>query len=134
MSLWLRRVFVAVIVLGAIVGSFLGTRGLNQAVISTRDLYRVDTAGLQIESDLEYETQESRRAFLYALAVTDPNDQLPYVAAARQASQRVDQAVNRMLALGTPEISVEVKTFDSRWKKYDQVRDQIIALILEGES
>src|ERR1700735_1684933 len=104
MSLWLRRVFVAVIVLGAILGSFLGTRGLNQAVISTRDLYRVDTAGPQMESDLEYETEGSRGAFLYALAGREPTDHLPYVAAARGASQRVEQAANRLRALGVPEI------------------------------
>jgi diguanylate cyclase (GGDEF)-like protein len=134
MKRWSLRVFVVAIVVGAIVGSFLGTRGLNQAVIRTRDLYRVDTAGSQMESDLEYETQESRRAFLYALAVTDPNDQLPYVLAARQASQRVDQAVNRLLALGVPEISIYVQDFERAWKKYDQARDEIIALILEGDA
>ncbi len=134
MSLWFRRVFVAGIVLSAILGSFLGTRGLNQAVISTRDLYRVDTAGSQMESDLEFETQESRRAFLYALAVTDPNDQLPYVVAARQASQRVDQALHRLRALGVPEISTDVENFERTWTKYDQARDEIMALILEGRS
>jgi hypothetical protein len=134
MKHWLRRVFVTVIVLGAFLGVFLGTRGLNQAVISTRDLYRVDTAGSQMESDLEYETQESRRAFLYALLVTDPNDQLPYVVEARSASQRVDQAVNRLRALGVPEISADVERFERTWNKYDQARDEIMALILEGNS
>jgi diguanylate cyclase (GGDEF)-like protein len=134
MTRWFQRVFVAVIVLGAILGSFLGTRGLNQAVISTRDLYRVDTAGSQMESDLEYETEESRRAFLYALAVTDPNDQLPYVAAARGASQRVEQAANRLRALGVPEISSAVESFELTWNKYDEARDDIMALILEGNS
>jgi diguanylate cyclase (GGDEF)-like protein len=134
MSVWFRRVFVAVIVLGALLGSVLGIHGLNQAVISTRDLYRVDTAGSQMESDLEYETEESRRAFIYALAVADPNDQLPYVAAAREASQRVGQAANRLRALGVPEISSDVEAFDGAWKKYDQARDEIMALILEGNS
>jgi diguanylate cyclase (GGDEF)-like protein len=131
-KLWLRRVFVAVIVLAAILGSVLATHGLNQAAISTQDLYRVDTAGSQMESDLEYETQESRRAFLYALAVTDPNDQLPYVAAARQASERVEQAANRLRMLGVPEISTDVENFERTWKQYDQVRDDIMALILVG--
>ena len=61
MSVWFRRVFVAAMVLGAILGSILGIHGLNQAVMRARDLYRVDTAGSQMESDLEYETEESRR-------------------------------------------------------------------------
>jgi diguanylate cyclase (GGDEF)-like protein len=134
MKRWFRRVLWALIVLGAILGSFLGTRGLNQAVISTRDLYRVDTAGSQMESDLEYETEESRRAFIYALVVTDPNDQLPYVVAARGASQRVDQAVNRLRGLGVAEISSDVESFELTWNKYDQARDDIMALILEGNA
>src|SRR5271154_5771510 len=119
MKLWYRRVFVGVIVLGAILGSVLGARALNEAVIRARDLYRADTGGSQMESDLEFEPQESRRAFVYALAVTDPNDQLPYVVAARSASQRVDQAVDRLRALGVPEISTDVETFERTWKKYD---------------
>jgi len=132
MKQWSRRVFVSAIVLGAILGSFLGIRGLNLAVISTRDFYRVDTAGSQMESDLEYDTQESRRAFLYALAVTDPNDQLPYVLEARQASQRVEESLNRLRALGVPQISADVENFERTWKKYDEERDEIIAIILEG--
>jgi len=134
MKHWFQRIFVALIVLGAILGSLLGTRGLKQAAISTRDLYRVDTAGSQMESDLEYETQESRRAFLYALAVTDPNDQLPYVAAARGASQRVGETLNRLRGLKVPEITRNVEDFEHTWNKYDQARDDIMALILEGNA
>jgi diguanylate cyclase (GGDEF)-like protein len=132
MKPWYQRIFLAVMILGAILGSVLGTRELEQAVISTRDLYRVDTAGSQMESDLEFETQESRRAFVYALAVTDPNDQLPYVVEARKASQRVDQAVNRLRMLGVPEITADLENFERTWKKYDQARDQIMSLILLG--
>ena len=129
----LRRIFVSAIVLGAVLGSVFGTRGLDQAVTRARDLYRVDTAGSQMESDLEYETQESRRAFLYALAVTDPNDQLPYVTAARQASQRVDQAANRLRMLRAPEITRNVENFERAWTKYDEARDDIMSLILVGD-
>jgi hypothetical protein len=94
----------------------------------------VDNAGSQMESDLEYETQESRRAFLYALAATDPDDQLPYVLEARQASQRVDQAVDGLRALCSPEITRNVENFERTWKKYDQARDEIMAMILEGNA
>ena len=86
-----------------------------------------------MESDLEFETQESRRAFLYALAVTDPNDQLPYVVAARQASQRVDQARGPAASAGRPgDHPRDVENFERAWSKYDQARDEIMALILEG--
>ena len=134
MKLWLRRILLTAAILGAILSAVLGTRGLNQAVTRSRDLYRVDTAGSQMESDLEFETEESRRAFLYALAVTDPNDQLPYVVEAREASQRVEQAEGRLRMLGVPEITADVKNFERTWKKYDEARDRIMALILVGDS
>ena len=134
MTLWLRRVFLAAMILGAILASILGARALNQAVVRARDLYRVDTGGSQMESGLEYETQESRRAFLYALAVTDPNDQLPYVAEARAASRRVQVELNRLGMLHVPEINGNVQEFERAWNKYDEARDDIIALILEGNA
>jgi diguanylate cyclase (GGDEF)-like protein len=131
---WWWRVFRTVIILGAILASFLGARALNQAVIRARDLYRVDTGGSQMESDLEYETEESRRAFLYALAVTDPADKLAYVAAARQASQRVGDALNRLRMLGVPEINRDVDDFERAWTTYDEARDEITGLLLIGNS
>jgi hypothetical protein len=131
---WLRRVLLGGIILAAILGSILGGRALNQAVVRARDLYRVDTGGSQMESGLEYETQESRRAFLYALAVTDPNDQLPYVAEARAASQRVEDELNQLRMLGVPEITGNVEDFERAWNKYDEARDDIIALILVGNA
>ncbi len=130
----LRKVFVTAILLAAVLGSVLGIRGLNQAMTRANNLYRVDTAGSQMESDLEFETQESRRAFVYALAVSDPNDQLPYVVKAREASQHVDQSVNRLRLLGVPEITGNVEDFERVWTRYDEARDDIMALILVGNS
>jgi diguanylate cyclase (GGDEF)-like protein len=129
-----QRAVLAVMMLGAILGSILGARALHQAVARSQDLYLVDTTGSQLESDLEYETQESRRAFLYALAVMDPNEQLPYVAAARKASQQVEETVNRLGGLHAPAIVRPVEDFERSWKRYDQARDRIIALILEGNT
>jgi len=134
MTLWLRRVFLTAMILGAILASILGARALNQAVVRARDLYRVDTGGSQMESGLEYETQESRRAFLYALAVMDPNDQLPYVAEARAASRRVQDELNQLRQLGVPRITGNVEEFEHAWNKYDEARDDMIALILEGDA
>jgi hypothetical protein len=96
MKHWNRRLSLSAITVAAILASISGARTLNQAVIRARELYEVDTTGSQMEGDLEFDTQESRRAFLYALAVTDPNDQLPYVAAARRASDRVEAGLNRL--------------------------------------
>ena len=70
----------------------------RKAVSRSQDLYRLDTVGSQIESDLEFQIQESRRSFLYALAVTDPNQQLPYVDEARQADAEVRDTIRRFPA------------------------------------
>ena len=129
-----QKAVLAAIVAGAIAASILGAHALQQAVIRARDLYQVDTAGSQMEGNLEFETQESRRAFLYALAVTDPNDQLPYVLEARAASQRVDQAVKQLRRLGVPEITARLADFQRCWNQYDVARDEIIMQILTGNS
>src|SRR5580704_13053024 len=131
---WLRKIFLGAVILAAILGSILGARALREAVVRARDLYRVDTGGSQMESGLEYETEESRRAFLYALAVKDPNDQLPYVAEARAASERVQGELNQLRILGVPEITGNVQRFERAWNKYDEARDDIMALILEGDA
>ena len=129
-----QKALLATIVAGAIAASILGAHALQQAVIRARDLYQVDTAGSQMEGDLEFETQESRRAFLYALAVTDPNDQLPYVLEARAASQRVDEAVKQLRRLGVPEVTARLADFQRCWNQYDVARDEIIMQILMGNS
>jgi hypothetical protein len=124
----------ALFILGAILGSILGARTLVQALVRTRDLYRVDTAGSQMESDLEYETQESRLAFLYALGVSDPNEQLPYVAQARRASDEIDKTTNELRGLGARDLTEAVEEFGRAWRQYDVARDEIIAQILLGNS
>ncbi|MBV9769098.1 MAG: EAL domain-containing protein, partial [Bryobacterales bacterium] len=120
------------IVFGAFVSSFFGTRGLNQAVISARDLYSVDIAGSQMESDLEYETQESRRAFLDALAASDSSRRLHFMMEAGEASRRVDQTVHQLRTLEAAEVTPGLEDFERAWNRYDQTRAEVAALILVG--
>ena len=132
-----RRLTLAAVTAAALAGacgSFLAARALLRAIDESQTLYRVDTAGSQIESDLEYETQESRRAFLYALAVDDPNQQLPFIDEARQASDRVEQTAARMRSIQWPEIEGWVNEFERSWKTYGDARDEIVADILEGDT
>src|ERR1035438_3046059 len=128
----LKRGLWVVPALAGIVASVLGARALKQAMTTCQSLYRVDNAGSQIESELEFETQESRRAFLYAIATSDPNEQLPYIDQARAASKRVGNLASRIRLLGTPEIGEWVDGFDLSWKEYCAARDEIVADILEG--
>ncbi len=120
--------------LAGILGSILGTRALNQAMTTCQNLYRVDNAGSQIESDLEFETQESRRAFLYALATQDPNEQLPYIDQARGASERVKEALRRLRLLRASDMEPRIEQFEHAWGGYGNVRNEIIARVLEGDT
>jgi diguanylate cyclase (GGDEF)-like protein len=132
MNLVAKRALVGILAAAGIGASILAVRALKQAIAGSEDLYRVDTAGLQLESSLEYETQESRRAFLYALALNDPNDQLPYIDLARGASDRVQVAVQRLDELSAPDIGKCIREFERSWRIYSQARDEIVAHILEG--
>src|SRR5260370_11734423 len=125
---------VMVLALAGIYGSALGTRALKEAITHSQDLYRIDTVGSQLESGLEYETQESRRAFLYALAISDPNAQLPYIDQARAASTQVKQAVQQLRHLRATAIDPDVNEFESSWEAYSRVRDEIVAHVLEGDA
>ena len=129
----LKPASVILLALAGVHGSVLGGRALKQAAARTQDLYRIDTVGSQIEGRLEYETQESRRAFLYALAISDPNGQLPYIDQARAASTRVQQAVQQLRGLRAREIDPYLNQFESSWEGYSRVRDEIVAFVLEGD-
>jgi len=124
----------AALTLAGIYGSVLGTRALKEAITRSQDLYRIDTVGSQLESSLEYETQESRRAFQYALAISDPNEQLPYIDQARAASTHVQQALQQLRLLQSEEIEAQVNEFESSWEAYSRVRDEIVASVLEGDT
>jgi diguanylate cyclase (GGDEF)-like protein len=128
----LRRALWMAPALAGILGSVLGARALKQAMSTCQSLYRVDNAGSQIESELEFETQESRRAFLYAMTIRDPNEQLPHIDLARAASRRVEILAHRIRQLGVPEIGAWVDGFERAWGKYVVARDEIVADILEG--
>ncbi|HEV2687737.1 MAG TPA: EAL domain-containing protein [Bryobacteraceae bacterium] len=134
MNHFTKRALLLVSIAAGLVASILAARALKQAIAGSENLYRVDTAGLQLESALEYETQESRRAFLYALAIQDPNEQLPYIDQARLASERVDEALRGLTALNAPAIGDCIRDLERSWQSYGQARDEIVAHILEGDT
>jgi hypothetical protein len=129
-----RHGAVALLALVGITASILVARALKQARAGSQNLYRVDTAGSQIESDLESETQESRRAFLYALAGHDPKEQISSIDQARAAGNRVLDGIARLRALNAPEIDAGIAGFGRAWDEYRAVRDPAIVLALRGES
>jgi diguanylate cyclase (GGDEF)-like protein len=134
MKSFLKPAFIMVLALAGIYGSVLGARALKQAVTRSQDLYRIDTVGSQIESRLEYETQESRRVFIYALALHDPNEQLPYIDEAREASTHVEEAVRQLRQIKATDFDPAVNEFESSWEAYSRIRDEIVARVLEGDN
>ncbi len=135
MKRWLPLLLYLALAVDGLVGTATGFVELQRAVTRSRDLYRLDTVGSQIESDLEFQTQESRRAFLYALGVTDPNQQLPFVDAAREADREVRDTIGRFRALQAPaDIDRSIEDFEMSWQKYGQARDAVIAGILIGDA
>jgi hypothetical protein len=102
--LWLPSLTFAALALAGIWGSVAGVVELRQAVAWSQDLYRLDTVGSQMESDLEFQTQDSRRAFLSALAcgqaTASSDDPLASVNTAVEAAGKVRATIGRGAGLG----------------------------------
>lgn len=127
-----HRIVLSSLTVLSFVGSAVGIAGLRNAVAHSKSLYNLDTVGSQIESDLEYSTQESRRAFLYALALDDPNEQLPYIDKTRLAEKQVVEDIGRFTAL--PEVDrLAINRFQKSWSRYLDAQNRIVARILTGE-
>ena len=133
MNYFRKHGLVGTLALAGLLASILATRSLQQAITGCQDLYRVDTIGSQIESDLEYQAQESRRSFFYALAITDPNDQLPYLYEGHAASVQLAEAIERLRHLA-PDMTGFADEFERVWRVYESARDEIVARLLEGDT
>jgi diguanylate cyclase (GGDEF)-like protein len=129
-----RLGFLCLLGLAGLAGSAAGVMQLRNAMSRSQDLYRIDTVASHVESDLEFYIQESRRAFLYALSMADPNQQLPYVDAAREAADRVNQNIARIRDLHTTrETAFNLQQFETAWDAYGKFRDEIVARILSSD-
>ena len=139
MARWLtprvREFGLAAVGVVALACAILATFDLLNALRQAEALYSVGMTGLSIESDLQGYTQESRRVFVYALTTKDPNIQLPYVNAAHTADQEVGQRYDALAKVDLNPVTRSALTLvKADWKKYLEVRDQIVGLILEDRS
>jgi diguanylate cyclase (GGDEF)-like protein len=129
----LQTLVLAALAVAGLCGSALGVVQLLEAIEQSSGLDRLNREGWQIESGLEYRTQESRRAFLEALAVRDPLEQRRYADTAREAEERVRSAIGEAYTLpATPGVTRALHRFDRSWKAYGGVRDQVAAEALKG--
>jgi PAS domain S-box-containing protein len=121
---------IALIVVG--VGGFILV-DLRRTASETRDLYAGLARGLDLIGGLQYETQEARRAMLYALTTKDANLQVRYADESRAADARVARLIDEQTRLVDSPNSAETGRRLSRdWATYLETRDEVLASILEG--
>jgi signal transduction histidine kinase len=118
----------------AVVGAFV-IRDLRAANDEAQKIYTGSVHGLQRIGELQYQTQETRRATLYALTTIDSNLQVEYADLSRAADQRVKDGIAEYgtQARSAEEISVSQR-LTRDWNNYLSVRDEVLASILEGST
>jgi diguanylate cyclase (GGDEF)-like protein len=88
-------------------------------------------------------TEESRRSFLYALILAAPHDRDPHksspdemarwIPTLRQADLDVSLSVGKAIFLSpNPHGNATLRQFESEWEDYTAVRDDVLALALQG--
>ena len=104
--------------------------GLNKI----RQMHTGSVHGLDLIGEMQYQIQEARRSMLYALATTDPNQQVKYVDQSRASDAFVaalfDDGRRMSLSTGT---AATLGRLEFSWASYLTNRDEVIAAILEGD-
>ncbi len=133
-SLRIRETILIAIGAAAVLGAVFASNDLLHAVQEAETFYSVGMNALSIEGDLQEYTQGSRRVFVYALTTKDPNVQLPYVNAARNADVDVTRLFRKISLLPLNSASKEeIAGFYRDWNRYLKVRNSVTGLILEDQ-
>ena len=118
----------------AVIGVFV-IRDLQAASAEAQKMYIGSVHGLQRIGELQYDAQETRRATLYALTTSDSNLQVEYADQSRNADQRVKDGIAEYGSQAMqPAETALAKRLSSDWEKYLDVRDEVLASILEGST
>jgi signal transduction histidine kinase len=116
------------------IGGFI-IRDLRTADDQAHRMYTESVLGLRSIGELQYDAQETRRSTLYALTTNDSNLQVEYADQSRGADRRVSQGITQYLQqAGTAEELALGSRLHSDWAAYLQVRDEVLASILEGST
>jgi len=106
---------------------------LRRTAAEVRDLYAGLARGLDLLAGLQYETQEARRAMLYALTTKDANLQVRYADESRAADARVARLIEDQTRLvDSPAAAAAGRRLGEDWTTYLKTRDEVLASILEG--
>lgn len=123
-------VFCGVVVVGGFV-----IRDLQAANAEAQNMYAGAVHGLQRIGELQYDAQETRRATLYALTTNDSNLQVEYADQSRNADQRVKDAIADYARQAKRPAEISLANRLTRdWAKYLNIRDEVLASILEGST
>ena len=118
----------------AVVGVFV-VRDLQTASAEAQKMYSGSVHGLQQIGELQYYAQETRRATLYALTTADSNLQVEYADQSRDADQRVKDGIAEYGRQAKSPAEIALAGRLSRdWTNYLNVRDEVLASILEGST
>jgi signal transduction histidine kinase len=110
-------------------------RDFHSANAEVQRMYAWSVLGLRRIGGLQYDAQETRRSTLYALTTNDSNLQVEYADQTREADKRVTEGIAEYLqqAQLPGEIAVGNR-LHADWLAYLNVRDEVLALILEGST
>lgn len=125
---------VLVLCIVAVAGLFV-IRDLQTTNAEAENMYLVSVQGLHRIGELQYDAQETRRATLYALTTNDTNLQLEYADQTHDADQRVTRGIAEYKKQAKLPREIELASRLSQdWANYLPVRDEVLALILEGST
>jgi len=123
-------VFGVVIVVGAFV-----IRDLHGADLEAQKMYAGSVLGLHRIGDLQYAAQETRRSTFYALSTNDSNLQVKYADQSRAADHLVSEGIlDYTREERTPRGVAVGARLRNDWAAYLNVRDEVLASILEGST
>jgi signal transduction histidine kinase len=110
-------------------------RDVRTAGVEAQQMYARSVLGLRQIGELQYQAQETRRSTLYALTTTDSNLQVEYADQSRAADRRVTEGIAEYLKQARMPAEIEVgRGLQRDWFAYLQVRDEVLASILEGST
>ncbi|PYP84354.1 MAG: hypothetical protein DMF61_20125 [Blastocatellia bacterium AA13] len=118
------------------VGAFV-VMDLRRAGEEVRNMNAGAVRGLDLIGELQYQTQEARRSIQYALTTSDSNLQVEYADQSRAADAVVADLAKAQRHEGhggKNEEASALAQFENDWAAYLGIRDQLIVLVLQGDS
>jgi len=114
------------------IGGYL-FQDLNRAQASARESYARVLQGLVLLSELQYQTQEARRALLYSLVTSYSSREVELAGLSSAADEKVARLLkdNRPFANAVLE-SQTTKKLAQDWQAYLALRDELVASMAKG--